>query len=81
MITEDIRAAILSGQIVDISRMPLTLGEIMYMHHHPFRRCPNCEGEGSNTSIGLLTSMGIVMVPLPCEICGGSGSAHYLPLS
>jgi DnaJ-class molecular chaperone len=56
----------------------LTEGEINQMAGIMSRTCPDCGGSGILGVVGIIMQEGIGMMPMPCELCEGTGEAFYL---
>lgn len=67
------------GRIIDLGSR-LTPEEISGMAARPFRACPQCKGEcviGFAIGVDMVTG-GMVVSPIPCDICLGEGEVAYV---
>lgn len=65
------------GRACMLSQLPLSVDEILKIHEHPFRLCPDCGGTGIG---GLAIIMGEelgAMMPVACPQCEGRGLSQY----
>jgi DnaJ-class molecular chaperone len=65
------------GRFLDLGSR-LSPDEIAQMASKMSRDCPECMGSGIGATAGILTLEGIVVIPLPCQTCNGTGEAFYL---
>jgi len=65
------------GRIIDLGSR-ITPEQLTTMSGLIRRTCTDCEGTGLAATIGILTPIGILALPVPCDLCDGSGVMAFI---